>query len=679
MARTKKPRKIGCHTEENMRAALELIEGGEKIRKAAKLRAIPYPTLRRYYLKIKHASEGEITRFVPNYSVNQIFSSEQEDTLIKYLKECAYIFYGLTNLDCRRLAYETAIMNKLDVPGSWKRDKIAGIEWLRSFRKRHPELALRTAESCSLGRASGFNRPNIKKYFKNLEDVLKRQPDFSNGTRVYNLDETSTTTVQKPPKVLAPKGIRCLSKVTSGEKGTLCTTCAIISASGQSLPPVVVFPRKNFKNYMIKGTPPGTLGLATPSGWMNSELFPEVIKHFIKHSSSSMANPSLLILDNHESHLSIESLELAKSNGITILTLPPHSSHKTQPLDVGVFKPFKCFYNATMDSWMMSHPGQPVTIYEVGAFIGEAYQKAMTPMTIANAFKKTGIFPFDQTVFTDIDFLPSTVTDRPQQDEIDLNSTAVDTSNTSKVANDATPDVLEKENTQSQENLSTVMDISQNTLQEAEKQQFIAPSDFRPPVKAQPRKNIRKNRKKGRSLIATDTPEKEEIFREKQAKKRRSEIEKRGKKGMKKTVRKVLQDSSTSESDSSMILESDDVMTDEDSDENNALNVEEELGKLARNPVEGEFIVVQFQGKKNLVYYIAKVLTIHNNDYEVSFLRKKSATQYIFSEPNVPDLATVLKWEVKLILPKPIEHGTTSRLQNSFYSFNVNFAGLSIR
>lgn len=144
---------------------------------------------------------------------------------------------------------------------------------------------------------------------------------------------------------------------------------------------------------------------------MNSELFPEVIKHFIKHTCSSMEHPTLLLFDNHESHLSIKSLNLAKTNGVTIQTLPPNSSHKTQPLDVGVFNPFKSIYNVAMDSWMMRHPGQPMTIYE-GAFIGEAYQKAMTPTSIMNAFKKTGIFPFDRTVFTDTDFLPSSVTDR---------------------------------------------------------------------------------------------------------------------------------------------------------------------------------------------------------------------------------------------------------------------------
>ncbi|XP_055910585.1 uncharacterized protein LOC129944949 [Eupeodes corollae] len=391
MARTKTDRKVGSHSSEQMQAALDLIEKGKSIREAAKLKKLSFTTLYRYYKKIKNNPEQANIRLVPNYEINKVFTDAQEQTLIAYLKESAYLFYGLSNIDCRKLAYETALINKIKVPESWTKNQMTGIDWLKGFRARHRDVSLRIPESCSLARATGFNKFNVDLYFNNLERVLIRHPQFSNGTRIFNLDETATTTVQKPLKILAPKGIRCISKVTSGERGTLSTTCAITCASGIALPPVIVFPRKNFKNHMLHGTPPGTLGLATPSGWMNSELFPEVMRHFIQHSCSSKENPSLLLLGNHESHLSIEYLELAKTNGVTMLTLPPHSSHKTQPLDVGLFKPFKSIYNACMDSWMMRHPGQPVTIYDVGALVGEAYQKSMTPTSITNAFKKTGI------------------------------------------------------------------------------------------------------------------------------------------------------------------------------------------------------------------------------------------------------------------------------------------------
>lgn len=70
---------------------------------------------------------------------------------------------------------------------------------------------------------------------------MKRNSAFADGTRIFNLDDTSTKTVQKPQKVIAPKGRKNIGKVTSGERGTLVTTCCIISASGIALPPVMVF------------------------------------------------------------------------------------------------------------------------------------------------------------------------------------------------------------------------------------------------------------------------------------------------------------------------------------------------------------------------------------------------------------------------------------------------------
>lgn len=46
-------------------------------------------------------------------------------------------------------------------------------------------------------------------------------------------------------------------------------------------------------------------------------IFFYIIKHFIKHASASKENTALLIFENHESHLSLEALALAKASGVT--------------------------------------------------------------------------------------------------------------------------------------------------------------------------------------------------------------------------------------------------------------------------------------------------------------------------------------------------------------------------
>ena len=84
---------------------------------------------------------------------------------------------------------------------------------------------------------------------------------------------------------------------------------------------------------------------------MNKDVFPEVLKHFIGHMAVSEQNPGLLILDNHSSHISLEVINVAQTNGLTILTFPPHCRHRMQLLMlVCVFGPFKRFFNKFADA-----------------------------------------------------------------------------------------------------------------------------------------------------------------------------------------------------------------------------------------------------------------------------------------------------------------------------------------
>ena len=114
-------------------------------------------------------------------------------------------------------------------------------------------------------------------------------------------------------------------------------------------------------------------------------------------------------MDNDEIYVNISIIELAKRLGIILMTFHPHTTHKMQPLDRGVFGPFKIFYNKPMNNWMIS-PGnasKPVTIYDI------PYPRAFVPNNIVNSFKCTGFFPFNENVFTEVDFLTANVTDRP--------------------------------------------------------------------------------------------------------------------------------------------------------------------------------------------------------------------------------------------------------------------------
>nr|CAI5866905.1 unnamed protein product [Callosobruchus analis] len=50
------------------------------------------------------------------------------------------------------------------------------------------------------------------------------------------------------------------------------------------------------------------------------------MSHFVKYSNASLQNHFLLILDNHKRHVRFEVIQFAKENGVTLLTIPPHTT-----------------------------------------------------------------------------------------------------------------------------------------------------------------------------------------------------------------------------------------------------------------------------------------------------------------------------------------------------------------
>jgi len=117
-------------------------------------------------------------------------------------------------------------------------------------------------------------------------------------------------------------------------------------------------------------------------------------------------------LDNHVSRLSIIFLDFCKENGIVLLSFPPHTTNHLQPLDVSVYGPFKTFYYTAASVWMDSHPGVPISIYDIPIIVKEALPLAATPKNILSEYKKTGIWPYNRNTFTEEDYLCSSVTDR---------------------------------------------------------------------------------------------------------------------------------------------------------------------------------------------------------------------------------------------------------------------------
>ncbi|XP_011870541.1 PREDICTED: uncharacterized protein LOC105563512 [Vollenhovia emeryi] len=496
MRNYKKKSDKGKTSEVVIKQAVEAVTlKNNTIAKTAKAYNVPLRTLERYCAKARKNSEvaGKpistevVQELQPGYlKIRRVFDAEKENLLVAYVMKAADIYYGLSPKEIRKLAFQYAQVANIKMPESWSDKKMAGADWFTSFLKRHSTLSIRTPEATSLARTSSFNPTNVEKFFYNVKTVLEREK--FEASDIWNVDETGVTTVQKPDRVVARRGFKQIGKITSAERGTLVTIAAAVSAAGNSIPPFFIFPRVKFRDHFIRDAPTGSAGDANPSGWMNEDSFVKYAHHFVKHARPSTQRPVLLLLDNHDSHLSVEALDYFKENGVTVLSFPPHCSHKLQPLDCSVYGPFKKYVNSFSDSWTMRNPGKTMSIYDIPGIVNCALPLACTPSNIQAGFRVAGIWPFNEHIFTLADYLPGYSTDRPNPSEKQG----------------------EKNDGTSNGEKATSLDNSCSS---------VLPEEVRPLPKADNRKTDatkRKGRKRRHTAILTDSPVKAALREEKQ-------------------------------------------------------------------------------------------------------------------------------------------------------------------
>lgn len=345
-----------------------------------------------------------ILLFEINFSPSfQVFTPSQEKQLAEYIKKSSKFFFGITVKDIRSMAFKATKIMEIPTPESWVKKEMAGIDWYYSFMSRHNRLTLRTPEQISANRIKSFNRESVNGFFTNLTEVYENNPNF--GHRIFNMDETGFPTVPtKTVKVIAEKGSKRVSQFASAERGTNVTMALAVDVLGNRCPPFFIYPRKKIQASYLLNAPVGSVAIGNDSGWMTKNDFDKFMAHFIKYANCRKGTPTLLLLDNHTSHQSLVALKMAIDHDIVVLSFPPHSSHRIQPLDVGVFGPVKKAYNIMVDGWCKSNAGRTFDICQVAGVSAQALNLHASAQNIQNSFQKTGIYPLNPLVFTDADY-----------------------------------------------------------------------------------------------------------------------------------------------------------------------------------------------------------------------------------------------------------------------------------
>lgn len=148
---------------------------------------------------------------------------------------------------------------------------------------------------------------------------------------------------------------------------------------------------------------------------------------------------------------------------------------------------------ASFNDWLTTNPGKRITIYEISQLSSQAYYRAFTSSNIKSGFSKPGIWPFSRLAFNDDDFIASHVTSIIP---------CIPTPGTSS-------------NVTIEKNLNSCNDDlnNSNISSKMPTDECPTPECVRPFPKAQFSNSKNQKRKKGRSRILTDSPEKDRIAR----------------------------------------------------------------------------------------------------------------------------------------------------------------------
>ena len=563
-------------------------------------------------------------------------------------------------------------------------------------------------------------------FYDNLEELLKKGFTPEN---IWNIDETGVTTVQAPTKQIAKKGERRVGAIVTQERGTYVTVCCGISASGNHIPPFLVFPRVNVQDHWKERLPPGSAVVGHPkaTGWMTRENFSTFLEHFVKFTKPTEDSPVLLLLDNHQSHISLEAIQFCRQHHVTILSFPPHCSHELQPLDKTVYGPFKTFCNQASDRWChdATNRGKPMSIHSLPSIVSYGFTHAFSQKNILSGFKSTGIYPFDRNIIPEDRFLPSFTTDRPLESaSVPLPtaqgpsstaaagppSTAPGSSSTAAAGPSSTaagppstapgpsstvaagpPSTAPgpsstaaagpsstapgPSSTAAAGPSSTVEDTTApelttpatpKTCAVPEKTRgHVSPFALRAFGKAQPRKQKRKAMS---SAIYTSSPMKK-LIEEQQTKKLKKD---------KKPKRPVACQDSDTDSDNFSIHDDTDLEISDD-DDNVETGLHLQLRPITQKINQNDYVLVAFEKNGNWQYLVGIAVEDEDDDgdVDVSFFRKSSKVDNKFVKPDVDDIGSVQKKDIHALLPPPIATGTTSRTKSGLV-FDTDFSKIKL-
>jgi hypothetical protein len=290
--------------------------------------------------------------------------------------------------------------------------------WAHRFVKRQPELCIRYARRYDYQRAKCEDPRIIGEWFALVRNTKAKYGIVDDD--IYNFDETGFMMgMICPGMVVTTSDGFGRAKLAQPGNREWATVIQGVNALGWAIPPFIILAAQyHLANWYTECNLPADWRIVTTdNGWTTNAAGLDWIKHFDFYTAPrTKGKKRLLILDGHESHHSTEFELYCQENNIITLCMPPHSSHKLQPLDVGCFRPLKQSYGRQIEDLIRAHINH-ISKLEFLCGFREAFFASMTEKNIQGGFTGAGLVPYDpERVLSTLDVklrTPTPPTSRP--------------------------------------------------------------------------------------------------------------------------------------------------------------------------------------------------------------------------------------------------------------------------
>lgn len=150
---------------------------------------------------------------------------------------------------------------------------------------------------------------------------------------------------------------------------------------------------------------PDAVFLMTESGGIDNSCWPDIMQTIVDRAPK----PCIILVDGHKVHCNnLAILNMCAEQNVQVVQGVPHSTHKTQPLDVGVFSAFNKEYDAKKSADMLvGMSPDPANSIVWARTAWDSITKNGVIAGAVNAFKKVGVYPYNPDALTADDYEPS--------------------------------------------------------------------------------------------------------------------------------------------------------------------------------------------------------------------------------------------------------------------------------